>query len=132
MTLLSKPPFFLIAFSLYIVVLCSPTPTADLGESSNNPPLWPSNRDNNAIFHIQDSQVACPINCFRPDPVCGVNGVTYWCSCADAHCDGVEVAMFGFCNVVNGKSGPISSQAFLLVHIIWLIVLGIFVLLGLL
>ncbi|VFQ99262.1 unnamed protein product [Cuscuta campestris] len=110
---LSNPPYFLIAFSLFIVILCSPT--AVLGESSDNLILLPSDdRDNDAICPIQDSGDSCPINCFRPDPVCGVNGVTYWCGCADAHCNGVEVARLGFCDVGNGGSGPISGQALLL------------------
>nr|GMD71473.1 Serine-type endopeptidase inhibitor [Ipomoea batatas] len=25
-------------------------------------------------------------DCMQLDPVCGVDGVTYWCGCADAHC----------------------------------------------
>ncbi|KAF2315116.1 hypothetical protein GH714_038184 [Hevea brasiliensis] len=39
----------------------------------------------------------CPIACFRPDPVCGANGVTYWCGCPDALCAGVPVVKFGEC-----------------------------------
>lgn len=39
----------------------------------------------------------CPIACFRPDPVCGANGVTYWCGCPDALCAGVAVVKFGEC-----------------------------------
>ncbi|CAL9753405.1 unnamed protein product [Musa acuminata subsp. burmannicoides] len=38
---------------------------------------------------------SCPINCFRPDPVCGVNGVTYWCGCPEATCASVGVAKRG-------------------------------------
>ncbi|XP_018809537.1 uncharacterized protein LOC108982579 [Juglans regia] len=74
---------------------------------------------------------SCPINCFRADPVCGVDGVTYWCGCADALCAGVKVAELGFCEVGNGGPGPLSGQALLLVHIVWLIVLGFSVLFGL-
>ncbi|KAL0011341.1 hypothetical protein SO802_006449 [Lithocarpus litseifolius] len=70
---------------------------------------------------------SCPVNCFRTDPVCGVNGVTYWCGCADALCAGVKVAKLGFCEVGNGGPG----QALLLVHIVWLIVLAFSVLFGL-
>ncbi|XP_022722628.1 uncharacterized protein LOC111279834 [Durio zibethinus] len=40
---------------------------------------------------------SCPVNCFRADPVCGDDGVTYWCGCADAHCAGAKVAKIGFC-----------------------------------
>ncbi|XP_073009062.1 uncharacterized protein [Typha latifolia] len=74
--------------------------------------------------------ISCPINCFRPDPVCGANGVTYWCGCPDAACAGVRVAKKGFCQVGNGGTGVVSGQAFLLVHIVWLIVLGFAVLFG--
>ncbi|XP_043695813.1 uncharacterized protein LOC122646340 [Telopea speciosissima] len=72
----------------------------------------------------------CPVNCFRTDPVCGVDGITYWCGCADALCAGTRVAKLGFCDVGNGGSGPVSGQALLLVHIVWLIVLGFSVLFG--
>ncbi|KAJ4975788.1 hypothetical protein NE237_000894 [Protea cynaroides] len=44
----------------------------------------------------------CPVNCFRTDPVCGVDGITYWCGCADAMCAGTRVAKSGFCAVGNG------------------------------
>lgn len=75
--------------------------------------------------------VSCPVNCFRPDPVCGVDGVTYWCGCQEAQCAGAKVAKLGFCEVGNGGSAPLSAQALLLVHIVWLIVLGFSVLFGL-
>jgi hypothetical protein len=42
-------------------------------------------------------QPECEILCFREDPVCGVDGVTYWCGQADAECHGVEVAYGGAC-----------------------------------
>ncbi|KAL2317543.1 hypothetical protein Fmac_031419 [Flemingia macrophylla] len=74
---------------------------------------------------------SCPAKCFRADPVCGADGVTYWCGCPEAACAGVEVAKLGFCEVGNGGSAPIPGQALLLVHIVWLIVLGFSVLFGL-
>ncbi|KAI3838715.1 hypothetical protein MKX03_035554 [Papaver bracteatum] len=79
---------------------------------------------------------SCPVNCFRTDPVCGVDGVTYWCGCADAYCAGTQVAKLGFCEVGannggGGNAGPVSGQALLLVHIVWLIVLGFSLLFGL-
>jgi len=46
-------------------------------------------------------QPICEINCFRYDPVCGTDGVTYACGLADAHCHGAEVAYEGECT-----SGP--------------------------
>ncbi|KAF5178159.1 serine protease inhibitor, Kazal-type family protein [Thalictrum thalictroides] len=75
--------------------------------------------------------LSCPVNCFRTDPVCGVDGITYWCGCADAHCSATRVAKLGFCEVGNAGNGPVSGQALLLVHIVWLIVLGFSVLFGL-
>ncbi|XP_076929740.1 uncharacterized protein LOC143594283 [Bidens hawaiensis] len=74
----------------------------------------------------------CPVKCFRPDPVCGVDNVTYWCGCSEAHCAGVRVAKQGFCDFENGGTGEVSGQALLLVHILWLMLLGFFVLFGLL
>ncbi|OIW16533.1 hypothetical protein TanjilG_32204 [Lupinus angustifolius] len=78
------------------------------------------------------SPLSCPAKCFRTDPVCGVNSVTYWCGCAEAACAGVEVSKLGFCEVGNGGSSSLPGQALLLVHIVWLIVLGFSVLFGLL
>ncbi|KAI3517788.1 hypothetical protein L2E82_07342 [Cichorium intybus] len=75
---------------------------------------------------------SCPVKCFRPAPVCGVNNVTYWCGCPEAICAGVPVAKLGFCDYENEGSGPVSGQALLLVHIVWLFFLGFFVLFGLL
>ncbi|KAK1399383.1 Serine protease inhibitor, Kazal-type family protein [Heracleum sosnowskyi] len=74
-----------------------------------------------------NNPVNCPVSCFRTDPVCGVDGVTYWCGCADAVCAGAEVARLGFCEVGDGVNG---SQALLLIHIVWLILLGFFVVFG--
>ena len=74
---------------------------------------------------------SCPVKCFRADPVFGVDGVTYWCGCSEAACAGAQVAKLGFCEVGNGGSAPLSGQALLLVHIVWLIVLGFSVFFGL-
>ncbi|XP_038683904.1 uncharacterized protein LOC119984154 isoform X2 [Tripterygium wilfordii] len=68
----------------------------------------------------------CPINCFRPDPVCGEDGITYWCGCPDALCHGTGVVKLGPCEVGSGGSSPLPGQALLLVHIVWLILLGDF------
>lgn len=104
--------------------------------SDANSILLPSDRDN-ADGHLcprktTTDQDSCPVKCFTTDPVCGEDGVTYWCGCADAHCAGTRVAKLGFCEVGNGGAGPLSGQALLLVHIVWLILLGVFVLFGLL
>ncbi|XP_062186561.1 uncharacterized protein LOC133890128 [Phragmites australis] len=72
---------------------------------------------------------SCPVRCFRPDPVCGADGVTYWCGCPEAACAGARVARRGYCEV-GAVSAPVSGQALLLVHIVWLFVLGAAVLLG--
>ncbi len=42
-------------------------------------------------------QSACQIACVAPDPVCGDDGVTYFCGEPDAHCNGAEVAFEGPC-----------------------------------
>ncbi|KAK2972812.1 hypothetical protein RJ640_028340 [Escallonia rubra] len=69
---------------------------------------------------------SCPVKCFRADPVCGADGITYWCGCSEALCAGTRVASLGFCDVGDGGSGPVSGQALLLVQIVWLILLGFF------
>ncbi|EEF47109.1 uncharacterized protein LOC8270797 [Ricinus communis] len=74
---------------------------------------------------------SCPINCFRADPVCGVDGRTYWCGCDDALCSGTTVAKIGACDMGNGGSASLPRQALLLVHILWLILLGFSLLFGL-
>ncbi|CAL5189583.1 unnamed protein product [Lathyrus oleraceus] len=73
---------------------------------------------------------SCPAKCFRTDPVCGADGITYWCGCSEAACAGAKVAKLGFCEVGNGGSANFPGQALLLVHIVWLIVLGFSVLFG--
>ncbi|KAL5542519.1 hypothetical protein UlMin_010229 [Ulmus minor] len=50
------------------------------------------------------------------------------CGCADVRCAGVKVAKLRFCEVGNGGSAPLSAQALLLVHMVWLIILGFSVL----
>ncbi|KAF3658687.1 putative calcium-dependent protein kinase 17-like [Capsicum annuum] len=97
------------------------------------PLLLPSDQVND-ICPTKPSQTesSCTVNCFRPDPVCGVNGVTYWCGCPDAQCAGVRVVKLGICEVGNGGSAPVTGQALLLVHIVWLVLLGFVGLFGLL
>ncbi|ESQ37808.1 hypothetical protein EUTSA_v10029452mg [Eutrema salsugineum] len=73
----------------------------------------------------------CPVKCFRADPVCGEDSVTYWCGCADALCHGVGVSKPGACDIGNGVGLSVPGQALLLIHIVWLMVLGFSILLGL-
>lgn len=130
MNLLGISPFHLLLFSLlysisFPVVVC--------GDELINPLQLPSEHDNQEICPmIVDDHFSCPVKCFRPDPVCGVDGKTYWCGCADARCASVRVTKLGFCEVGNGGSAPVSGQVLLLLHIVWLILLGIFGLFGLL
>ncbi|KAL8519655.1 hypothetical protein ACS0TY_010552 [Phlomoides rotata] len=121
----SKPSLFFILTVLFTTLL---PPTV---RSDPNFLELPSDQQENSLCPLNSKPDTCPVKCFRPDPVCGVDGVTYWCGCAEAHCAGARVKKLGFCEVGNGGSGP-AGQAFLLVHIIWLILLGVFVLFGLL
>ncbi|CAN8308800.1 unnamed protein product [Cochlearia groenlandica] len=76
--------------------------------------------------------VSCPVKCFRADPVCGEDGVTYWCGCTDAMCNGVGVLKTGACDVIgNGVGLSFQGQALLLIHIVWLMALGFSILFGL-
>ncbi|XP_061339216.1 uncharacterized protein LOC133285914 [Gastrolobium bilobum] len=115
---------FLVIFSLCIIFPV--VATAEQEESSvlRLPSQGPS-------LCTRTTPSSCPAKCFRTDPVCGVDGVTYWCGCAEAACAGAEVAKLGFCEVGNGGSAPLPGQALLLVHIVWLIVLGFSLLFGL-
>ncbi|KAL5581685.1 hypothetical protein UlMin_014127 [Ulmus minor] len=120
-------PFHLFfIFSLFVV---SSFPTAR-SEYDSSALRLPSDRNADLCGISLERPNSCPVKCFRPDPVCGVDGVTYWCGCADARCAGVKVAKLGFCEVGNGGSAPLSAQALLLVHMVWLIVLGFSVLFG--
>ncbi|GFP93720.1 hypothetical protein PHJA_001516400 [Phtheirospermum japonicum] len=121
----SKPP------ALFILAVLLTTLLPPTVRSNPNLIKLPSDQVENDLCPLNSKPEACPVKCFRPDPVCGVDGVTYWCGCADARCAGARVKKLGFCEVGNGGSGP-AGQALLLVHIIWLILLGVFVLFGLL
>ncbi|XP_010422708.1 PREDICTED: uncharacterized protein LOC104707944 [Camelina sativa] len=74
---------------------------------------------------------SCPVKCFRADPVCGEDSVTYWCGCSDALCHGVRVVKQGACDVGNGVGLSVPGQALLLIHIVWLMLLGFSILFGL-
>ncbi|XP_024515325.1 uncharacterized protein LOC112340710 [Selaginella moellendorffii] len=79
------------------------------------------------------AKIECPVSCLRADPVCGANGVTYWCGSRDAACDGVEISHTGYCSPGNGGGlgkGAMAGQALLLVHLVWLMLAGVLVLFG--
>ncbi|XP_059304426.1 uncharacterized protein LOC132056307 [Lycium ferocissimum] len=124
--------FITVMFLLFTVVYFPFTVRSD----EIIPLLLPSDQVNQDICPTTtttSSQTnSCTVNCFRPDPVCGVNGVTYWCGCPDAQCAGVRVVKSGICEVGNGGSAPLTGQALLLVHIVWLVLLGFVGLFGLL
>ncbi|XVF51123.1 hypothetical protein PTKIN_Ptkin04bG0159400 [Pterospermum kingtungense] len=122
MALLFPIPFPESALSLFLLLLLvSFSSSSTIRLPSEADPCGGSRRPN-----------SCPVNCFRADPVCGEDGVTYWCGCADAHCAGVKVAKIGFCEVGNnGGHGSLPGQALLLLHMVWLIILGFSVLFGL-
>lgn len=126
MQLFSSKPSSIFILIVLLTTLLPPTVRSD-----HNVLKLPSDQQENDLCSLDSESNTCPVKCFRPDPVCGVDGVTYWCGCADAHCAGTRVKKFGYCEVGNGGSGP-AGQALLLVHIIWLILLGVFVLFGLL
>ncbi|KAH0748864.1 hypothetical protein KY290_028096 [Solanum tuberosum] len=61
-------------------------------------------------------------------------GVENWAgrSGNQGHCASVRVVKLVICEVGNGGSAPITGQALLLIHIIWLVLLGFVGLFGLL
>ncbi|MCE5166010.1 hypothetical protein HAX54_014004, partial [Datura stramonium] len=97
MHLLGISPFHLLLFSLLYSVISFPV--AVHGDEVY-PLRLPSEHDNQEICPLMPLLVvnhcSCPVKCFRPDPVCGIDGKTYWCGCADARCAGVRVAKLGF------------------------------------
>ena len=127
-----SPRHLLLCELLLISILAGAVfPSSAKSESSpEDTILLPSDRHDSICARASPAP-ACPVTCFRPDPVCGEDGVTYWCGCPDAACHGVHVAKLGFCNVGSGGNGLLSGQALLLVHIVWLIVLAFSVAFGL-
>ncbi|RID43236.1 hypothetical protein BRARA_I00108 [Brassica rapa] len=91
----------------------------------------PSEKINGQFCNATAKPVSCPVKCFRADPVCGEDSVTYWCGCADALCHGVRVSKPGACDVGNGVGLSVPGQALLLIHIVWLVALAFSILLGL-
>ncbi|MEI6835900.1 MAG: hypothetical protein WCK59_03625 [Candidatus Falkowbacteria bacterium] len=51
-------------------------------------------------FSLEASAASnCQIECFRYDPVCGVNGQTYGCGLPELNCHGVKLAYLGACKI---------------------------------
>lgn len=120
------------SYSIFFLVVLLATVLAPTVRSDDDViKQLPSDPQENDLCPSYSDQNSCPVKCFRPDPVCGDDGVTYWCGCPDAHCAGARAKKLGVCEVGNGGSGT-AGQALLLVHIVWLILLGVFVLFGLL
>ncbi|GMH09086.1 hypothetical protein Nepgr_010926 [Nepenthes gracilis] len=138
LAMFSSSSFLNFAFSLFLfsLLFLSSTVKSEYDSAALRLPSDGVNGEiedgDSRVCPVSSKPGSCPVKCFRPDPVCGEDGVTYWCGCADAHCAGKRVAKIGFCEVGNGGSGPLSGQALLLVHIVWLIVLGFSVLCGIL
>jgi hypothetical protein len=117
--------FLLFLAALALLLQSSPTLAAASDAAAAEPCAAPVD----AAAAASDEVALCPVRCFRPDPVCGADGTTYWCGCPEAACAGATVARRGYCEVGAG-SAPVSGQALLLVHIVWLFVLGAALLLG--
>ncbi|KAK4584148.1 hypothetical protein RGQ29_022043 [Quercus rubra] len=126
----SKPTFSLLL--IIIVVISIPTIQFEYGSSTIQLPFEYADATANLCANNKNGLVPrpafYPVKCFRANPVCNIDGMTYWCGYADALCTNVKVARLGFCEVGNGGPGPLSGQALLLIHIVWLIVLGFFML----
>ncbi|XP_004503057.1 uncharacterized protein [Cicer arietinum] len=119
--------------AVLIVICMMPSVLVVAGDASSAAIRLPSevSGEVNNVCAGAGAEAWCPVKCFRTDPVCGVDGVTYWCGCEEAACAGVKVGKMGYCEVGNGGLAPISAQALLLVHIVWLIVLAFSVFFGL-
>ena len=125
-----RSTFSIQTFLVIFIIIASSSSTVR-SQNNDNPLLLPSDRGD-ICGREEAVPDTCPVKCFRTDPVCGVDGVTYWCGCRDALCAGTQVVKRGFCEASDGINGSVSSQALILVQIVWLILLGFFVLFGLL
>ncbi|XP_006290126.2 uncharacterized protein LOC17884218 [Capsella rubella] len=117
---------FLILLNLSLVTADPSTETVKGGAI-----MLPSEKINGEFCEGTVKPASCPVKCFRADPVCGEDSVTYWCGCSDALCHGVRVAKQGACDVGNGVGLSVPGQALLLIHIVWLMLLGFSILFGL-
>ncbi|KAK8718227.1 hypothetical protein V6N13_045470 [Hibiscus sabdariffa] len=104
------PCFTAIPFHILAVLLlffCFSAPIVQSSPDNSGSIRLPSDgftltADNEGVCARFTKPASCPVKCFRTEPVCGVDGVTYWCGCADAYCAGTRVAKLGFCEVGSG------------------------------
>ncbi|KAH7538350.1 hypothetical protein FEM48_Zijuj03G0190200 [Ziziphus jujuba var. spinosa] len=104
---------YLLLFTLFALFVLSSFPTVR-SEYQSSVLRFPSddvddNEDVCGVVSTSDPPSSCPVKCFRPDPVCGVDGVTYWCGCADARCANTKVAKLSFCESSILDGGYASS-----------------------
>ncbi|KAF9664616.1 hypothetical protein SADUNF_Sadunf16G0036900 [Salix dunnii] len=99
----SPPPFAFHAEEHFLVIITIALFSVPTARSDANPIRLPTldrkdNDDDDACreWSERSPDSSCPVKCFRPNPVCGVNGLTYWCGCDDARCAGTKVAKKGF------------------------------------
>ncbi|KAL8188541.1 hypothetical protein R6Q57_029829 [Mikania cordata] len=91
-----------VIITIAITVTASPTSVdLDLLRLPSDDPV------SSSLCPISVNPGSCPVKCFRTDPVCGVDNITYWCGCPEALCAGVSVAKVGFCDFENGGSGQL-------------------------
>ncbi|KAJ0901746.1 hypothetical protein HanPSC8_Chr08g0328861 [Helianthus annuus] len=112
MTTKLPPPILFIIITIAVTITVTVTVTASPTSFVYDQDLLRLPSDDSistALCPLSVNPSSCPVKCFRPDPVCGVDNVTYWCGCSEAHCAGVSVAKLGFCDVENGGSGPVSG-----------------------
>lgn len=128
---LSRISFLLLAISLSFFCSCALVAGSESGVSGSIRLPTDDVDDGEGLCARVEKPASCPVSCFKTEPVCGSDGVTYWCGCADAMCAGARVAKLGFCEVGSGGSASLPGQALLLVHIVWMILLGFSVLCGL-
>ncbi|GBG66010.1 hypothetical protein CBR_g54989 [Chara braunii] len=86
----------------------------------------------------KEDRAPCKVLCFAPTPVCGEDGITYWCGPKEAECAGVKVVHENVCALGNGlgtgsafkAAQSLLIQSLLIVHFVWLVIVGLLVLAG--
>ncbi|WOH13989.1 hypothetical protein DCAR_0933504 [Daucus carota subsp. sativus] len=86
-----KSIFLLMLITIMAITILPPDVQSARTSKINDSKLCPGSSP------VTKPAAPCNIQCFRADPVCGANGVTYTCGCAEAHCNGVRVVKLGPC-----------------------------------